>query len=487
MHGDTPHEGDDAGAPLPLCVDLDGTLVATDTLWEGVLALLRHQPQALAATPAWLSGGRARFKAELVKRARANPEALPYREEVVAYLEEARAEGRPVVLATASHHDVAQSIADHLGVFSAVMATERGVNLKGPRKAEALVAAFGEAGFEYIGDHAADEPVFARARIASTVGDAGARAARAVGATVARRFEAREGGLRTWLRGLRVHQWVKNVLLFLPLLASHRFVEPALWGRGALAFLALSLCASSVYILNDLMDLESDRLHPTKRRRPFAAGRIAIPQALAAVPALLAVALGISLLVLPGIFTGCLVAYVAVNLVYTSWLKKVAIADVVFLACLYSLRVLAGGFALGIVVSPWLLGFSLFFFLNLAFLKRYADLQLVARDASAGSPGRDYRVDDAPLLLSLGPATGTMAALVLALYVQSDQVALLYSRPEVLWGLIPLVVYWVSRVWLIAHRGEMADDPVVFATRDAISYVVAALGAVVLVGGTLLG
>lgn len=485
--GDTPHEGDELDASLPLCVDLDGTLVATDTLWEGLLALLRRQPLALFSMPAWLSGGRARFKAELVKRARANPEALPYREEVLAYLREARAEGRPVVLATASHHEVAQSIADHLGLFSAVMATERGVNLKGPHKAEALVAAFGEGGFEYIGDHAADEPVFARARVASTVGGAGAKAARAVGANVARRFEAGEGDLRTWLRGLRVHQWVKNVLLFLPLLASHRFVEPGLWGLGVLAFLALSLCASSVYVLNDLMDLESDRLHPTKRRRPFAAGRISIPSALASVPLLLTAAIGGSLFLLPPIFTACLVAYVAVNLVYTSWLKKVAIADVVFLACLYSLRVLAGGFALGIVVSPWLLGFSLFFFLNLAFLKRYADLRLMAKDASAGSPGRDYHVDDAPLLLSLGPAAGIMAALVLALYVQSDQVALLYSRPEVLWGLIPLVVYWVSRVWLIAHRGEMSDDPVVFATRDPVSYGIAIVGAAVLVGGALLG
>ncbi|MAE96184.1 MAG: hypothetical protein CL910_16135 [Deltaproteobacteria bacterium] len=472
---------------LPLCVDLDGTLVATDTLWEGILTLLRQQPMLGLALPVWVLGGKARFKSELVRRARPDPAALPYREEVVRYLREARDDGRPVVLATASHQEVAQSVADHLGIFHAVMASDGGVNLKGAHKAGALAAAFGERGFEYIGDAAADLPVFARAAVASTVGPEGARAARAATETpLGRSFPLPAGGLRVWLRALRVHQWVKNVLLFLPLLAAHRFADLPLWGLAIAAFGSLSLCASTVYVLNDLMDLEADRAHPTKRRRPFAAGQISIPAALVAAPILLAVAFAISLALLPALFTGCLVAYLLLNGLYTFWLKRVAIADVVFLACLYSLRVVAGGFALAIPVSPWLIGFSLFFFLNLAFLKRYADLRLVAHDRGAGSPGRDYAVEDAPLLASLGPASGTMAAVVLALYIQSDKVATLYTRPEVLWALIPLIMYWISRVWLVAHRGRMADDPVLFATRDPVSYLVGGLAVGVLALGALI-
>lgn len=475
------------GSGLPLAVDLDGTLVATDTLWESMLGLLRARPASVLAMPFWALGGRARFKSELAQRVEVDAAALPYREEVLAYLQEARAEGRPVILATASHQKIAQAVADHLGIFHAVMASDGGVNLKGARKADALASAFGERGFEYIGDAAADRPIFARAAAASWVGRDERQAANATeGAPLARTFKVSPAGPRTWLKALRVHQWVKNVLIFLPLLASHRFADPALWGLAALAFLCLSLCASSVYVFNDLMDLNADRRHPTKCHRPFAAGRLSIAQGLAAIPVLLGAGLGLSLVFLPPVFMGCLGAYLLLNGIYTFGLKRVAIADVMFLACLYSLRVLAGGLALDILVSPWLIGFSLFFFLNLAFLKRYADLQLVAAAQGSGSPGRDYRVEDAPLLLSLGPASGYMGAVVLALYLQSEKVATLYSRPELLWALIPLVTYWISRVWLIAHRGQMTDDPVLFATRDPVSYLVAALGVAVLALGALL-
>jgi len=472
---------------LPLAVDLDGTLVATDTLWESALALLRQRPGSVFALPFWVLGGRARFKSELAARVCPDAAALPYREDVLAYLHEARAEGRPVVLATASHQRTAQAVADHLGIFHAVMASEGGVNLKGPHKADALATAFGEKGFEYIGDAAADRPVFARAGAASWVGRDEREAEKATeGAPLARTFLVPPAGLGAWLKALRVHQWVKNVLIFLPILASHRLTEPSLWATAALAFLCLSLCASTVYIFNDLMDLEADRRHPTKCRRPFASGRLSIPQGLAAVPLLLGAGLGLSVAFLPAVFTGCLGAYLGLNAIYTFGLKRVAIADVIFLACLYSLRVLAGGLALDIVVSPWLIGFSLFFFLNLAFLKRYADLQLVAAAKGDSSPGRDYSVEDAPLLLSLGPAAGYMAVVVLALYVQSDNVTILYSRPEVLWALIPLVAYWISRVWLIAHRGQMEDDPVLFATQDPVSYLVGALAVAVLALGSAL-
>jgi 4-hydroxybenzoate polyprenyltransferase len=480
-------ERDPGADGLPLCVDLDGTLVATDTLWESLLVCLRTRPAALLRLPLWLLAGRSRLKAELTRAAPPDVPGLPYREEVVAYLREARAAGRPVTLATAQDRSVADAVAAHLGLFSAVIASDAGRNLKGARKREALEAAYGERGYEYLGDAAADVAVWEGAARASWVGLPPALERQvAARVPVGRRFERARASLATWLRALRVHQWVKNVLVFVPLVMAHRLSEPALAGRAALAFACLCLCASSVYVVNDLMDLAADRRHPTKRRRPFAAGHLSIPAGLATAPLLAGAALALSLAFLPLLFTGTLVAYLALSSLYTFALKRLAIADVIFLAGLYSLRVLAGGFATGVEVSPWLIAFSLFFFLNLAFLKRYADLRLVARGNGRGSPGRDYALEDAPLLLSLGPAAGYMAIVVLALYIQSAKVVTLYSRPVLLWLLIPLLAYWISRVWLVAHRGGMSDDPIVFTTRDAPSWGVAALAAGVLALATVL-
>ncbi len=474
---------------LPLCVDLDGTLVATDTLWESFLALARTRPLVLLRLPLWVAGGRASFKRRISDVATPDPAALPYREEVVTYLREARDQGRPVVLATAADQRIADGVAGHLGLFSAVLGSDGVRNLKAACKREALDGAFGAGHYEYLGDSDVDRVVWQGAARASFVG-AGAPGSRVPeGTPLERHFPVSRAGLRTWLRALRVHQWVKNVLVFLPLVMAHRMEEPGLWALAGLAFLCLSLCASSVYLFNDLMDLAADRAHPTKRHRPFASGRLPIPAGLAVGPLLVGAALALSAATLPLLFTVTLVSYLAVNVLYTFVLKRVAIADVIFLASLYSLRVLAGGFATAVEVSPWLIAFSLFFFLNLAFLKRYADLRIVAGPPGAagqGSPGRDYAAEDAPLILSLGPASGYMAALVLALYIQSEKVVMLYGEPVVLWLLIPLLVFWISRIWLIAHRGRMTDDPIVFTTRDGPSYVVAALAGGVLLAATLL-
>jgi 4-hydroxybenzoate polyprenyltransferase len=472
---------------LPLCVDLDGTLVATDTLWESFLGCMRRHPLELLRIPAWLARGRPALKRGLARAAGLQPGSLPFRAEVVEYLKAARAEGRPVVLATASDRLVAEAVASHLGLFDAVLATDGERNLKGARKREALETAFGRDGFEYLGDSAADLPVWEAAGRASCVGLSPAQEARVSARTpIARRFAAPRAGLRTWLRALRVHQWVKNTLVVLPLVMGHRFDEPALLGLVALAFVALSFAASSVYLGNDLMDLAVDRAHPSKRRRPFAAGELSIPAGLAAAPLLMLAAFAISLAWLPASFTATLAVYLALNVVYTFRLKSVAVADVIFLAGLYSLRVLAGGFATGIEVSPWLIAFSLFFFLNLAFLKRYTDLRGMPEGRDGPSPGRDYAREDAPLVLSLGPASGYMATLVLALYMQSEKVTILYRQPDLLWLLVPLLVFWLSRVWMLAHRGEMTDDPVVFTTRDPVSWAVLALAAGVLVLATIL-
>lgn len=472
-----------AAAPAPdrrpLCVDLDGTLLATDSLHELALALARERPLDLLRLPFWLAGGRAALKARLGERVRLDPALLPYRPEVLDALRAARAAGRPCVLATAADAGLAGAIAAHVGLFDEVLASDGRENLKGGRKAERLVERFGAGGFEYLGDAAADLPVFAAAGSASLVGaGAGLRRRAAARVPVARSLAEPPGAgarLRTWLRALRLHQWVKNALVLVPLVASHRLAEPALVASAASAFLAFGLCASGVYLLNDLADLAADRAHPTKSRRPFASGALQAGPGVLVALALVAAGLAVGAR-LPGAFLGALLAYLAANVAYTLLLKRIAIADVVLLAGLYTLRVVAGGAAIGVAISPWLLAFSLFFFLNLAFLKRYVDVRRVAGAGGAAVGGRDYRVEDLPLLASMGLAAGYLAVVVLALYVQSDYVVRLYRAPALLWLATPLVVYWTSRAWLIAHRGEMDDDPVAFALRDPVTWAVGAAG-----------
>jgi 4-hydroxybenzoate polyprenyltransferase/phosphoserine phosphatase len=469
-----------AGGPRPLCVDLDGTLVATDTLLELAMALAWQRPVDLLRVPAWLSSGRAALKARLAERVALEPSQLPYRAEVVEALRAARAEGRPCVLVTAADRRTAEAIAAHVGLFSEVLASDGAANLKGSRKAERLVERFGRGGFEYLGDAAADLPVWEAAGRASLVAarpalrrKVASRVAveRVVGAPLGGRARA-----NAWRRALRVHQWVKNGLLLLPLLASHQLGRSELWIAAAWAFAAFSLCTSAIYVLNDLADLAADRAHPAKRRRPFASGALPIASGLVAAPLLLAGAAAIAAWRLPAAFAAVLAVYVLANLLYNFWLKRVAVADVILLAGLYSLRVVAGGVAVGVTPSPWLLAFCLFFFLNLAFLKRYVDLRRTAPAANARAPGRDYEASDLPLLASMGPAAGYMAVVILALYVQSENVTILYRSPSLLWLETPLVAFWISRAWLIAHRGRMADDPVAFAVLDPMTWAVGAAG-----------
>jgi 4-hydroxybenzoate polyprenyltransferase len=463
-----------AARPLPVCVDLDGTLVATDTLWESALALLRAQPLRALWLPVWLLRGRAALKRALASAAPIDVASLPYRAEVLAYLAEARAAGRPVLLATASTRALAERVAAHTRAFDGIVASDD-ENLKGARKRDALVARFGARGFEYLGDSSADLAVWESAACGSLVGGTPSlRAGLLARTTLGREFAAASGGLGAWLRALRVRQWVKNALLLLPLLASHRFLEPPLALAALLGLLSFSLAASAVYIANDLMDLAADRRHPVKRARPFASGTLPVPAGIAAAPLLAAAGFALAL-ALPPAFSTALGVYLAANGVYTLWLKRVLLADVAVLGGLYALRVVAGGLATGVVVSPWLMGFSLFFFLSLAFLKRFAELRRVAEEGGDGAPGRAYQPGDVPVLLALGPACAAVSALVLGLYIQGDFVATLYRSPAALWALVPLLVYWCGRLWLLANRGEIDDDPILFTSRDRVSWIVAAL------------
>ncbi|HEY8119758.1 MAG TPA: UbiA family prenyltransferase [Myxococcota bacterium] len=463
-----------ARSALPLCVDLDGTLVATDTLWESALALLRTRPLRALALPLWLAGGRAALKRALAEAAPIDVAALPYRADVLAYAAEARAAGRRVVLVTASTRAVAERVAAHTRAFDEVLASDA-ENLKGARKRDALTLRFGERGFEYVGDARVDLAVWEGAGAGSLVGGSRAlRAALEARTVLARQFAVPAAGAGDWLRALRVRQWLKNLLLFLPLLAAHRIGDASAVFAAALGFLAFGLTASSVYLANDLFDLPADRLHPTKRARPFASGALAIPAGLAAIPLLLAGAFAIAR-ALPAAFAAALALYLAANVLYTLWLKRVALADVALLGGMYALRVVVGGLATRIPVSTWLIGFSLFFFLSLAFLKRFAELRRLRDEGARATPGRGYLPSDASVLLALGPACAVVAALVLGLYIEGDAVGTLYRTPDVLWALIPLLVYWAGRMWLLAQRGELDDDPILFTTRDPGSYLVAAL------------
>ncbi|MGC9987910.1 MAG: UbiA family prenyltransferase [Terriglobales bacterium] len=465
-----------------LCVDLDGTLIRGNALWESVLVLFRTHPVALLLVPIWLLSGRAAFKRYLSARVHLNPACLPYRQEVLALLRQEKAEGRRIALTTAADRAVAESVSRHLGLFDEVHASDGKVNLKGAVKAAFLAQHFADTGFEYVGDSAADVEVWRSARAAYVVGPK-ARAEQAASVTTLKgTILESEVSLRasfhTWITALRGHHWAKNLLLFLPLLLSHNLAFKSIV-RTSVGFALYGLCASGLYILNDLLDLHSDREHPWKKERPFAAGDISIPEGLLASLLLLSVAIGTGFL-LDTQFGLVLLGYSALTMVYSLYLKKIALLDVFVLSSFYSFRILAGALISATPLSQWFLAFSMFFFLSLAMAKRYSEL-VHARDlVASGNSGRGYHTGDRELLLSLGTGSSFSAVVIFSLYVHSPEVRLLYTSPEFLFLLCPIVLYWLSRTWLLAHRGELKEDPVTLAIRDPVSYGVALASAVVL-------
>lgn len=460
----------------PLAVDMDGTLVLGDTLHESVLVLLRRNPLYLFVLPLWLAGGKARFKRELARRALPDPADLVYN---IPFLDWLRSQHgrRELVLCTAADAGIASGVAGHLGVFDLVLASDGERNLDGARKAAALVDRYGERGFDYAANGAVDVGIWRHARRAIVVNASASteRAARAA-TEVEEVMPAQPAGVRAWLRALRLHQWIKNLLVFVPLLTAHLALDPQAVGRAAMAFLAFGLCASSVYLLNDLLDLPADRAHPRKRARPFAAGQLSLLAGLALAPLLLVAAFTLAGLMLPERFVLALAGYYLLTLLYSLVLKRVEMLDVVVLATLYTARIVAGTFALGIALSFWLLAFSMFLFLSLALVKRYTELEVMREQGRTEAAGRGYRTDDLPMLGALGAAAGYLSVLVLALYINSANSEALYAQPKALWLLCPLLLYWISRVWLLTQRGRMHDDPLLYAMRDPVSLVVLALG-----------
>lgn len=462
---------------LPLVVDLDGTLIRSDLLIESGLLFVRQQPTRVWAPLLWLASGKAHLKAMLARDCPLDVAGLPYDSRVIALIEEERAKGRQIILATASHRIYAEQVAAHLKLFDRVLATEGEVNLSARRKRDRLVEEFGDKGFDYVGNSGDDLPVWAaahRAYVANPENGVEAKA-KALG-NVERVFPSVTKPLKSWIKALRFHQWMKNLLIFVPLLASHKASHGDLLLDGVLAFLFFGLCASSVYVLNDLLDLPDDRHHSTKRNRPFASGALPVQAGLMVFPVLLVAAFAGSFWLLPRQFTVALALYYVMTLAYSLVLKRKMVVDVITLAMLYTIRIIAGTFAFAVSVTFWMLAFSMFIFLSLALVKRYAELhEARSRGKLEQARGRGYYPEDLPMIASLGAASGYMAVMVLALYIQDQNTVMLYRHPKAIWLACPLLLYWISRTWLMTHRGEMHDDPVVFAIKDRISLVVGAL------------
>lgn len=466
---------------VALVADLDGTLCRTDTLHEAILALIVRSPLALLKLPGWLSEGRAGLKARLADQGVLDPELLPMNDAVIEALRVARSEGRPTALVSAADHRQVTAIAEATGLFDEAYGSAENRNLKGATKAEFLIQHFGEKQFDYMGDAHADLPVWAAARNAITVG-AGQSLRHAAKGANAQTFHIDPPGekWRSILKAMRPHQWSKNLLLFLPMLAAH---DLSRLPQVFLGFLAFCMTASAVYVINDLTDLEADRLHPRKRKRPFAAGDLMPLTGVILTAGLLFTALVLALMMPDGSrFLGVLLLYLFATFAYSLWLKRKLVVDVLMLAGLYTVRIIAGVAAASVVLSQWMLAFAMFLFLALAAVKRQAELTDQAKTGRA-SAGRAYEVDDLPVLRSLALSAGNAAVLVLALYISSDAVQQLYNWPELLWMICPMLLYWIVRMVMKTHRGLMTDDPIVYAATDPVSlFIVAMMSALVVIG-----
>jgi 4-hydroxybenzoate polyprenyltransferase/phosphoserine phosphatase len=462
----------------PLVVDLDGTLVLTDLLVEQFAAVASTDWRAALGALGKLRHGKSAFKSAIAERRELQANLLPYEPAVIELVRKAREQGRPVYLATASHFLHAQSVAEHLGMFDGVFATTPEANLAGAAKAKLLVEQFGEGGFDYVGNHSHDLSVWKHANTAFAVrAPAGVRLQlKRLGVPV-EIVDCHKSSVRDWLGALRIHQYAKNLLIFVPLLADHS-QSPSQWLAASVMFVAFSLAASSAYLLNDLLDLEADRQHPTKNRRPLACGAISTTAGLIAIPILLLLSIAISVLISP-LCLLVVAGYLVLTLGYSFYLKRRMLVDVVALAMLYTTRVIAGSVASGIAPSEWLLAFSLFVFTCMALIKRYTELALRLDRNLPDTSHRNYRKDDLVILATLAAASGTNAVTVFAFYVTSPAVAELYSNPNLLWLICPLLLYLLGRALMVSNRREMHDDPVVWALRDRICRLGLIVGAII--------
>jgi 4-hydroxybenzoate polyprenyltransferase/phosphoserine phosphatase len=464
------------GAERPLCVDLDGTLVKSDTLVDSLAVLARRDPLALLRVPSWILKGKAYMKSQVTSLVSLDVNHLPYNRVLLTYLEEERAAGRKLYLATGADGILARRIADHLSIFEDVLASDGKTNLTGQDKLQSLESRFSATGFDYVGNATPDLPLLKSAQSAMVANPdlALSLGLKAQKIAISRRFDDRVSWPVAFARAIRVHQWAKNVLVFLPLVLAHSLSRPSI----AASIACFCLTASATYILNDLLDLEADRAHHKKRRRAFASGNLSVQAGLGIMALFLALSFaGASFL--PRAFLFYLALYLVTTVAYSFSLKRIVLLDVVVLSSLYTIRMLAGAAATFTAVSPWLAAFAIFLFLSLAMVKRFSELQNLHTRGLTPANGRGYLLTDIEQLRSFGTASAYASIVVFAMYISGKDVTVLYHHPSRMWLMTPLMILWLSRIWLLAGRGVLNEDPVVFALTDRMSLLMG-LGAVLI-------
>ena len=457
----------------PLCVDLDGTLVKSDTLIDSLLLLVRTHPLRALRAPLWLSGGKAALKARVCSQVQLDAAHLPYNRPLLNYLTEQHADGRKLYLTTGADTALAHRIAEHLGIFEGVLASDGTTNLTGGNKLERLRRRFPEEGFDYIGNATPDVPLLENAGEAMLANPSLPLQAKlkARKISISRQFDDRGKSLKIFLKTIRLHQWAKNILIFVPMILAHA-LRLSLIVDALVAFLCFSLCASATYIVNDLLDIEADRRHHKKRYRPFASGDLPVSAGVAIIAVFMVLAFAGAVLLLPGPFLGWMLVYLVTTLSYSLYLKRVVLIDVILLSGLYTLRLLAGGAATSVSFSPWLAAFSIFLFLSLAMVKRFSELQNIRAQGNTLSNGRGYLLTDIEQIRSFGTASAYASVVVFAFYIYGSGATGLYQHPSRMWLMTPLMILWLSRVWLLASRGELDEDPVIFAVTDRMSLLI---------------
>jgi 4-hydroxybenzoate polyprenyltransferase/phosphoserine phosphatase len=462
---------------LPLCVDLDGTLVRSDTLVEGFCAFATD-PRVFGALLR-LTNGRAAFKQAVAAGARLDPALLPYNETLLTYLRAQKAAGRRLVLATAADQRIARAIAAYLSIFEEVITSDGTNNLRGAAKAQALTDRFGAKGFVYAGNATSDLPIWHQAAAAILV-NAPAGVVSQVRGSLPVEFAIADQPpvLLELIKAMRPHQWVKNILAFVPILTAHALTEASAWFGGIIMFLAFCCTASAIYLVNDLLDIAADRAHPRKRLRPFARGAVPLPIGAAAAAVLLIAGISLALI---GHVAWIVALYALMSISYSFGLKQLPLVDVFMLGALYTIRLFGGGEATGHRLSLWLLGFSSFLFLSLALLKRVEEMMSLGGSGGSKAARRGYSAADTPVLQLFGVAAAFASSVVLALFVQSEATAQHYASPSLLWFVVPLLLFWQCRMWLSGARGYMHHDPIIYAARDWVSWTIGAAMAVVLI------
>lgn len=455
----------------PLCVDLDGTLVNSNLLIESFLLLIKKNPFYIFSSFFWLlKGGKALLKQEIARRVQINPSLLPYTQHFLSYLNAEKAKGRYLVLATATNNQIANQIANHLGIFSEVIASDGEINLKGIHKREALNQRFGAKQYDYAGNAHDDLEIWRSSRIAIIVNPSSSLVTQANKvATIEQVFAKKNIHFKDISHLFRFHQYVKNLLVFVPLVVGHYYTNLTSSMHSLLAFLIFCCLASSAYLMNDLVDLEYDRQDESKCTRPFTSGNISLSIGLIGFPLLFIIGLALSFF-LPPAFSLCIITYYLFTLLYSFYFKQMLLVDVFALSFFYTLRIIGGIIAINADFSPWLISYSTFLFLSLAFVKRYSELKSIEHKNKMQIAGRNYLVSDLPQIQLFGIVSGYLSVLVLALYINSYNVVVFYRFPQLLWLICLIALYWISRIWLLAARDKINGDPIMFALKDKISW-----------------